>query len=47
MEENINRWLGELHHRMEALFKKQLSVLLESGEYQDGDLIDKEVQLES
>lgn len=38
-ENKIERWWGELHHRMEVFFKSQLATLVESGEYQDGNVV--------
>jgi len=40
-QNKIERWWRDLHERMEMFFKDQLKSLVESGEYDSSDKIDR------
>ena len=40
-QNKIERWWRELHHRFETFFKAQLTKLLEDGNYDPSDKIDR------
>lgn len=41
----IERWWRELHHRLETIFKEQLSELVSNGDYDQTSQIDRCIEL--